>query len=80
MKNKLDFYGKKGLYYAICKLIFYAIFYFLLMYITMTLWNLLMPGIFNVPRINIWQTMGLQFIFYNLFPCNHKFKNNSDNF
>lgn len=38
-------------------------------YITMSLWNYLMPAIFNLPEITYWQTLGLLVLSRIFFGC-----------
>jgi hypothetical protein len=44
-----------------------VLFVFLFGYITMLLWNWLLPSIFNVPSINLWQALGLLLLSKILF-------------
>jgi hypothetical protein len=36
-------------------------------YVVMALWNALLPGIFNLPKINFWQAVGLLLLIRILF-------------
>ncbi len=38
---------------------FAALFVVVAVFVTMTLWNWLMPAIFHLPLLNFWQTLGL---------------------
>ena len=51
---------KKHKLIIIAKILIVApILIFALGYITMSLWNWLLPSLFNGPTINLWQTFGL---------------------
>ncbi len=43
----------------------------LFVYVTMLLWNALLPGLFNVPDINFWQAAGLVVLTRLLFGFGH---------
>ena len=47
--------GLKILKFVLIGVIFFIVFG----YGTMLLWNWLLPDLFNVPRINLWQSLGL---------------------
>ena len=50
-----SFWFKKAL-----KFVFFATLFVVgIGYVTMSLWNYLMPFIFNLPTLNFWQTLGL---------------------
>jgi hypothetical protein len=44
---------------------------FLFVYVTMTLWNVLLPEIFSLPVINFWQAAGLVILTRLLFGFGH---------
>ncbi|MDP4221451.1 MAG: hypothetical protein Q8916_03470 [Bacteroidota bacterium] len=56
-------------------LIFFAIFLFLFGFISMSLWNALIPDLFHGPVLTYWQALGLLFlskIFFGGFHGGHK--------
>ena len=59
----------KGRWYLIPPIILIALFAF--SYLTMALWNVLMPGIFHLPIITFWQAVGLLILSRLFFGGSH---------
>jgi len=44
-----------------------VIFIILMIFLVMTVWNRVMPAVFNLPQVTYWQTMGLLFLSFVFF-------------
>lgn len=69
----------KNFFYYLGVIIGSVIIYFILMCIVTKLWNVLMPVIFNLPMITLWQAIGLDVLFTIFFTSNLFITRNNSN-
>lgn len=69
----------KNFFYYLGIVIGCIIIYFILMCIVTKLWNVLMPVIFNLPIITLWQAIGLDILFTVFFSSNLFITRNNSN-
>ena len=69
----------KNFFYYLGIVIGCIIIYFIVMCIATKLWNVLMPVIFNLPMITLWQAIGLDVLFTIFFTSNLFITRNNSN-
>jgi biotin transporter BioY len=70
---------KKIIIYWISFIIGFIFAVFIISFIAMTLWNLLFPEIFNLPKITFFQALGIMILSKILFSPGYKDFNNNFN-